>query len=126
MEVYTSCYDHVPNLDKEAYTYIRVSRKEPPPWFVAEYAHVDMSSSFGPSEAMLHDCHPLEKWDIFKPRYISEVLGALDNDATLKTLQDAYESNGNRPLLLLCYETAQQKCHRHLIGDHLGFKTTEL
>ena len=126
MKVLTSYYDNVPSLDKDGYTFVRVSRKEPPDWFCSDYPHVDLSDTFGPSAAMLTECHPLENWAAFEPRYKSEILGVLDKDTTVKMLETIYSEHGNKPLLLLCYETSEQDCHRYLIGEYLGIETTEV
>ena len=126
MKVLTSYYDKTPTLDKDAYTFIRVSRKEVPEWFDNDYKHVDMSEFFGPSPALLAECHPLENWTEFEPRYKSEVLSILDKGATLNKLDTIYTEHGDRPLVLLCYETSEQNCHRHLIGEYLEIDTTEL
>jgi len=126
MKVLTSYYDKVPALEKSLYTLVRVSRKEPPEWFCNAYEHVDLSDSFGPTAAMLAECHPLENWEAFEPRYKSEVLGALDKGLTIKRLEEIYTEYGNKPLLLLCYETSEQDCHRYLIGEYLGIETVEV
>jgi len=126
VKILTSYYDKTQKLDKGAYTFIRVSRKEVPEWFDKEYKHVDMSEYFGPSPAMLTECHPLESWGAFEPRYKNEVLGALDKEATLKKFEEIYAEHGNKPLVLLCYETSEQNCHRYLIGEYLGIGTEEI
>ena len=126
MKLFTSYYDKMPSLDKNTYTLVRVSRKEPPEWFSDEHKHVDLSEAFGPTAAMLEECHPLENWEAFEPRYKSEVLGVLDKGSTLKELEDIYAEHGNKPLLLLCYETSEQNCHRHLIGEYLGMEIEEI
>jgi len=125
MKVFTSYYDKVPMLDKDSYTFVRVSRKEVPEWFSSEYKYVDLSETFGPTTSMLAECHPLENWSAFEPRYKSEILGVLDKDLTLGQFKDMLEAHGNKPLVLLCYETSEQNCHRNLIGEYLGIETTE-
>ena len=126
MKVFTSYYDKVPTLDKDMYTLVRISRKEPPEWFCSDYECVDLSDTFGPSAAMLTECHPLENWAAFEPRYNSEILGVLDKNTTLKMLEEIFTKHGNKPLLLLCYETSEQNCHRYLIGEYLGIETVEV
>jgi len=126
MKVFTSYYDRVPVIEKDAYTLVRVSRKEPPEWFCSEYSHVDLSAAFGPSAAMLEECHPLENWEAFEPRYKNEILGVLDKTEILKDFERICSENGGKPLLLLCYETSEQNCHRYLIGEYLGIESTEI
>jgi len=126
MKIFSSYYDNVPKLDKNGYTFVRVSRKEPPDWFVSDYNPVDMSDSYGPTAAMLVECHPLEDWEAFEPRYKSEVLEVLDKVKALADLEKVYAKYGEKPLLLLCYETAEENCHRRLIGEYLGIDIEEL
>ena len=126
MKIFSSYYDNISKLDKDAYTFVRVSRKEPPEWFVSDFKHVDLSSVFGPTEAMLKECHPLENWEAFEPRYKKEILGVLDKITTLDMLEKLFAEHGSKPLVLLCYETSEENCHRHLIADFLGVKIEEI
>ena len=127
MKLFSSYYDNVRNLDIKEYTFVRVSRKEPPEWFqgIVE-SHVDLSETFGPSPAMLKECPPNENWEMFEPRYNEEILGSIDKLSTLDLLTKIYGETGNRPLVLLCYETPSENCHRHLISGFLGIEITEL
>ena len=127
MKVYSTYYDKVPELDKTAYTFVRVSRAAPPVWFsetIGEY--VDLSNTFGPTQAMLEECHPAKDWETFVPRYKKEILNALDSAKTLALLETIYAAHDNCPLLLLCYEAPPENCHRHLIGDFLGISVEEI
>ncbi len=70
MKVFSSYYDKVPELEKNAYTFARVSRMNSPEWFpktIGEY--VDLSDTFGPTTAMLEEYHPAEDWGAFVLRY---------------------------------------------------------
>ena len=127
MKVYSSYYDKTRELNEDEYVLLRVSRKEPPEWFMDTVPnHVDLSDMFGPTEAMLKECPPNENWAEFKPRYKKDVLGKLDKISTLDSLNRIFLENDKRPLLLLCYETPDLMCHRHLIADYLGIEITEL
>ncbi len=128
MQIFSSYYDNAMKLDLDAYTPVRVSRTPPPEAFLKAHGdYVDLSDTFGPTVAMLADCNPLqEKWEAFRPRYIKEILGALDKAETLDLLKRIYHDHGDKPLLLLCYETAQENCHRRLIGDFLDIEVKEL
>lgn len=127
MEVFSTYYDKAPKLDKDAYTFVRVSCMEPPEWFsekVGEY--VDLSGTFGPTPAMLEECHPTKDWEAFAPRYNKEILGVLDKEATLGLLEKICIEHDNRPLVLTCYEEPPENCHRYLIGDFLGIHVQEI
>ena len=127
MEIYTSYYDKVLNIDAAPYTLVRVSRTAPPAWFLESFAtHVDYSEGLGPSEAILQECPPNENWEVFKPRYIEEVLKKHSPEGLLQDLNRVFRENGERPLLLLCYEPSDLNCHRYLLGDYIGKETKEL
>ncbi|MCL1916322.1 MAG: DUF488 domain-containing protein [Desulfovibrionaceae bacterium] len=127
MKVFSTYYDKVPELDKNVYTFVRVSRAEPPEWLsktISQY--VDLSDIFGPTKAMLEECHPTKDWGTFEPRYKDEILGALDKVDTLGLLNKISSEHDNLPLLLLCYEAPPENCHRHLIAGFLGINIEEL
>lgn len=126
MKVFSTYYDKVPELDKNAYTFVRVSRAEPPEWFSEKYVCADLSDTFGPTHAMLEECHPAKDWKTFVPRYNEEILSVLDKATTLKLLEKIYSDHDSQPLLLLCYEAPPENCHRHLIGDFLGINVEEI
>lgn len=126
MKVFSTYYDKVPELNQKEYTLVRVSRAEPPDWFVEKFDCVDLSDAFGPTHAMLHECHPAKDWEAFAPRYKKEILSVLDATATLKLLEKIYIDHGCKPLLLLCYEAPPENCHRQLIGEFLGIHVEEL
>ena len=75
---------------------------------------------------MLKECHPVENWSVFEPRYKEEILGALDKSKALETLEKIYCEHGNKPLVLLCYEKPPEDCHRHLIAEFLCRKIEEI
>lgn len=126
MKIFSAYYDRVPSLEESAYTFVRVSHDEPPAWFMEAYEYVDLSDTFGPTSAMLDECHPTKDWAAFAPRYSKEILGVLDWEATRELLKKIYEKHGNRPLLLLCFEAPPEHCHRYLIGDFLNIDVQEI
>lgn len=126
MKVYSTYYDNVPKLDTDRYTLVRVSCAEPPAWFKESYEHVDLSATFGPTTAMLEECHPTKDWAAFVPRYKSEILGVLDKKETKELLYKIFSEHGNRPLLLICYEAPPENCHRHLISAFLKIDIQEI
>ena len=127
MKVFSTYYDKVPKLDKSAYTFVRISRAEPPEWFaemVGEY--VDFSDIFGPTKAMLEECHPTKDWQAFEPRYKKEILGALDKMAVYELLSKISSEHQGRPILLCCVEAPPENCHRYLLSDFIGINIEEL
>lgn len=81
---------------------------------------------FAPSKEFLDVCHPTTNWEGFKPRYIEEVLGKLDKEETRKLLEKIYVENGEKPLMLCCFEAPPYQCHRQLIGPYLGLDIEEI
>jgi len=127
MKIFSSYYDKVPQLDKSAYTFVRVSFAEPPAWLMKTLGeYVNLSAVFGPTKAMLEECHPTKDWETFVPRYKNEILGVLDKVETIDLLNKIYSEHGQRPLLLLCFEAPPENCHRHLIADFLGISIEEI
>ena len=126
MKMFSTYYDKTQKLDKSKYTFVRVSRAEPPKWFVEEFEYVDLSDTFGPTPAMLEECHPAKNWEAFLPRYKNEILSALNKTAILELIETISMEHGNRPLLFVCFEALPENCHRHLIGDFLGISVEEI
>lgn len=126
MKVFSTYYDKVPQLEKGIYTLVRVSRAEPPEWFIESFKYVDLSDTFGPTKAMLEECHPAKDWAAFEPRYKKEILSILNKETTLALLHKIYLENDKRPLLLVCYEKPPENCHRHLIGEFLNINVEEI
>ena len=127
MKVFSTYYDNVPKLGKAVYTFVRVSCAGPPEWFSqAAGNYADLSGTFGPTPAMLDECHPTKDWGAFVPRYHKEILGVLDKEKTLAVLEKIYTEHGSRPLVLTCYEAPPENCHRHLIGAFLGIDIEEI
>lgn len=62
MKVFSSYYDKVPELNNSEYIIMRVSRATPPEWFSETFKYVGLSDTFGPTHAMLEECHPAKDW----------------------------------------------------------------
>ena len=98
MQVFSSYYDKVPELNQNAYTLVRISRAESSEWFSDTIgAYVDLSDAFGPTNAMLEECHPAKNWEGFEPRCKDEILGVLDKAATLRLLNKICSDHGTAP-----------------------------
>ncbi len=54
MEVFSTYYDKAPELNKDTYTFVRVSCMASPEWFSEQAGeYVELSGTFGPTPAML-------------------------------------------------------------------------
>lgn len=126
MQVFSTYYDNVKNLDAKNYTLVRVSFGEPPEWLKKEYEHINLASFFAPTAEILEDCHPLKNWQSFVPRYTKEILGMHSEQEVKACLEKIWADNGKKPLLLLCFEAPPDHCHRQLIGGYFGFNVQEM
>lgn len=64
-------------------------------------------------------------WLEYTTRYKAK-LASLDRNAILQRLNQISAANGNRDIVLLCYENPRDNCHRHLIAEWLGPGIQEL
>ncbi len=62
-----------------------------------------------------HDKKLSNEW--FKDKYYDTVLNELDPGVVIKELQDL-----GKDVILLCYETPEKFCHRHLVAEWLNEK----
>lgn len=62
-----------------------------------------------------HDEHMSNQW--FIERYYETVLNKLDSNVVIQDLQ-AF----GKDVVLLCYETPEKFCHRHIVADWLNNK----
>ena len=77
-------------------------------------------------------------WDLVNPvkqgtmsfeeyteKYMAK-LEALGKDELMRRLEEISARNGNRDLVLVCWESPEKVCHRHLIAKFLGLYDIEL
>ena len=62
-----------------------------------------------------HDEHLSDEW--FRKQYYETVLNELDPSGVVQELQSF-----GKDVILLCYETPEKFCHRHLVADWLNKK----
>lgn len=55
----------------------------------------------------------------YRERYKAKLAG-IDKEKVWKDLKNISARNGNRDVVLLCYEKAGSFCHRHLVAEWLG------
>ena len=55
----------------------------------------------------------------YTERYLSKLAG-INKEEVWKGLNKISAQNGNRDIVLLCYEKRGDFCHRHLVADWLG------
>lgn len=118
--IYTSYFGNINKLKKLGYTnFISIAGKTPD-WFTGKKYKFFAPKYYWWKE--WHDNNLSEEW--YKQKYYETVL----NNISVKDIEEILELLGENPILL-CYETPEKFCHRHLIADFFnknGFKCIEL
>ena len=114
--IYTSYFSNWRNFPEDSYV-IGVTRYPP--------EHIENWSQLAPSETLLRQYknHQIDDF-MFSVKY-KEWLESIVNKRTyqklLKELQTQYKN-----IILCCYETKQEFCHRHILADWLDMDIKEL
>lgn len=58
--------------------------------------------------------------EIFKNKYLTEVLGRLEPERVEREIADIVAAAGGTFAVLLCFEKPSDFCHRHLVAGWLG------
>lgn len=120
MNIYTSYYAKVPKINIENYCLIRVSKSKPA-WLdgilitgiPVLYPHWDLINDWK---------NGLITWDEYTERYLYQ-LSFVNREEIIDRLHEL--SNG-KDIILLCYESNDKHCHRHILADWLGYGVKEL
>lgn len=125
--IYTSYFAKARNLDRSKYIFCSIARYNPS-WFEVDYHLIKLS----PLPHILKGIKE-EGWTTsdYMVAYWRQLAydDPIDIFDAVKSLQDLSEEEG-KDVLLLCYETPDQFCHRKLltslIRDVTGVNITEL
>ncbi len=103
--LYTSYFGNIKKLP-EGYTIISISRMCP------KGIKMKMYGKLAPSAELLSDYKSgLVSWEQYVERYKKETLSKLNPTEVAKELGDN--------VILLCYEKADDNCHRHIVSEWL-------
>ena len=120
MNIYTSYYAKVPNIDTEQYCLIRVSKSKPA-WL--EGVMISGLSVVYPHWDLINDWkNGLITWAEYTERYLYQ-LSFIKREEVIDSL---YELSNGKDVILLCYEANDKCCHRHILADWLGYEVKEL
>ena len=121
MRVYTSYYAKI-SRDPKGLVPVRISTSMPD-WF--PYICEELDEVYpgwdlvGPVKAGLMN------YDEYTEKYMAK-LEAIGRDRLMQILQEISEQNGGRDLVLVCWESPDKFCHRHLIMKFLGLEANEV
>lgn len=121
-KIYTSYYKKVDRLFDPRFLFVRISTSQPV-WF--GYDTFDIPELY-PGWDLVNAYKSGQINDEEYIRIYKEKLSKLNRDDILNQLKEISENNCNSDLILLCYETPDKLCHRHLVAEWLDYNVTEL
>ena len=123
MRIYTSYFANIPNLEKADIVPIGICAKVP------KFFENPNLASVAPSDSILWEYKKSEQteadWEHYKERYYNEILIAVSYNPQLLIDRIEYITDG-KDCALVCYETPEDRCHRHLLADFLNEKIPSL
>lgn len=120
-KVFTSYFGNVKNILAKDPSAVLVSiAGKTPIWFNGHKLkklapHYSWWKEWNDKFSYNHNCTESIAW--YRHKYISTVLHGIVPEELMKELEEM--SNGNN-VYLLCYETPQTFCHRHIVSDWLN------
>lgn len=119
--IFTSYYAKAAKLDTSNFVLIRISSSMPC-WF--EKTVYSLPDVF-PSWRLISDFKDGRiSWKQYEEQYEC-VLSKLDRDEVLNNILTISKANGDKDVILLCWERSTE-CHRHLLAKWLDFGVCEL
>lgn len=110
--IWTSYFANIPKLPKD-FTVVSIAGKPIPGWTGLEYKKLAPKIGFWTTWKEAGGTDNI----YYKEHYYSEVLDLLNPETVL---QDLYElTSGARDIVLVCYESPEKFCHRHLVSEWL-------
>lgn len=119
MTVYTSYFGNINNIPKGIIP-IAICGKSPNGWTGFEYKRLAPKWSFFKVWKETHDNQ------YYIDNFYALVLNKLNQDSVMRELEMI---SGGQDICLLCYETPDKFCHRHLVAGWLssaGYEAREL
>ena len=108
--IYTGYWAKIKEYEQEGLIPVGISGKIPDGFNGVKYQQL------APKYTWWHEWHDNKlsnEW--FKKKYYETVLNELDSTTVVKELQDF-----GKDIVLLCYETPEKFCHRHLVAEWLN------
>ncbi len=111
-QTYTSYYANCIELSKANIVPISIALYPPRVWFGLEY------KKLAPTFDILLDYKHNHDEIKYTERFKSEILDSLDPHDVMKDL--IHMAGKNHELALVCYESSNSFCHRHIVADWLN------
>ena len=111
--IYTGYYSKTKEYEQNGLIPVGISGKIPDGFNGIKY------QKLAPKYSWWHEWHDNKlsnEW--FKEKYYETVLNELDSTTVVKELQDF-----GKDIVLLCYETPEKFCHRHLVAEWINVNT---
>lgn len=116
MTVYTSYYALAKELNDTDYIFIRISNSKPKWWTKPLLSLPEVFPEWRIVDGV-------KKEIISEEQYTTEyqkMLNGLDKNKILEKIYLTEEGQGYKNVVLLCYETPDKFCHRHILADWIG------
>ena len=120
MKLFTSYFANVKNIPSEDFTPISICGKAPDWWKGLQY------KKLAPKWSFFSVWKETQDNEYYIDHFHKEVLDELNIDKVVSDLNNL--SNG-KPVVLLCYESPEKFCHRHLVAEWLtqnGYNCEEM
>ena len=122
MAVYTSYYAKAKDLSENNYLFIRISTSAPKWW---KKPLLNMPELYPGWELVDGVKRGIIDEEEYTKKYI-EALNKLDRPTIIEKIylaainSSSIPERQNRDIILLCYETPDKFCHRHVLADWIG------
>lgn len=117
MHIYTGYFGEIDDLKRENLLLVSIAAKTPPNLNIYEMKEL------APSYSIFSEYYESEsdsKIEVYTHRFNNEILNKLNPHTIYEKLCVLSEQNDDRDICLLCYETAGDFCHRHLVAKWLS------
>ena len=121
MKIFTSYYSKI-SRNPRGLVPIQISTSKPD-WFL--YACEELTEVYPGWDLVMGIKNKTISVEEYTSRYLKK-LELLNKEVILERLQEISKNNNNRDLVLLCYETPDKFCHRHLLAQWLNCNVLEV
>ena len=125
MEIATGYFARAKDYADDGYVLVSIAKVAP--WFISKNLKLNSLSILAPTEDILAlKDRPSE----YEKRYKEEILRHLSQTDTYQKLFKMTRESGSDKVVLLCYESPEKFCHRHIVAkwieDGLGKVVSEV
>lgn len=125
MEIATGYFARAKSYAEMGYALVSIARVAP--WFLAKECNVYSCDCLAPTDEILA---LKDNPDEYVPKYRREILRNLKADDVYHRLYMIARQENTDKVVLMCYESPEKFCHRHLIAEwltnNLGRRTEEV